>query len=751
MLYPGSDPESVQKDIQMIILRPYQDDAVSNLYAKSNSLLGKTSNKTLVFRAPTGSGKTIIMAEFLRKLVAENITGLDFSFIWAAPRQLHTQSKDKLEHYFYENKTLKCSSFEELTNKNIDENEILFLNWESINKKDNIYIRENENDFNLSSILQNTKDQGRQVILIIDESHYSTDTEKTIGLRDMISPKLTIEVSATPIFSGDELVPIDRDSVIQDEMIKKYVVINPEFKNDILAKSKDELSIKTKETTKEFIISEALRKREQLAKDFSNMSSNVNPLMLIQLPDRSAATDIFKDEIISILKNKHNITAENGKLAIWLSEEKQNRDTISLNDDKAEVMIFKQAIAIGWDCPRAHILLTLRYMQSPIFTIQTVGRILRMPELHHYPIDSLNVGYIYTDMPAFTIKGDESFGYIVALNAKRKDIYQNIDLPSVHSKRHREETRLSPKFISCFLTAAEELKLKDKIDLNVKEISKTLMSDGKIENLDKAKETKTVYTTEHVSWVQQETEIQHEFELLVAKFLMPVFPEARSVSRVKEAIYYFFKKNYPFESIETEMQKIVLKESNNQHFVNAINRAKELYEAEVGKGKSTLISDADWNIPPIQAYNENYSSLQVKLSLVDPYYQRNDASQVEKDFIVFLESKTTEIEWWYKNGENDAKHFAIPYDDKGINKSFYLDWIVKYKNGKFGLFDTKSGMTAETAKSKAEDLYQYIKEQNAKGKNLVGGIVIHQSGSWRYNANETYDYNKNDLKSWAYL
>jgi len=736
----------------MIVLRPYQDDAVSDLYTKANSLLLKTSSKTLVFRAPTGSGKTIIMAEFIKKLVTEKTNELNYSFIWAAPRQLHTQSKDKLERYYFENKTIKCSFFEELTDKYIDENEILFFNWESINKKDNIYIRENENDFNLSTVLENTKDQGGQVILIIDESHYSTDTEKTIGLREMISPKLTIEVSATPIFQGDELVPIDRESVILDEMIKKYVVINPEFKNDILSKSTDSISIQThEETTREFIITEALKKREQLAKDFSSLGSGVNPLMLIQLPDKSAATDLLKDEIVGILKNKHNISIENGKLAIWLSEEKQNKDTISVNNDKAEVMIFKQAIAIGWDCPRAHILLTLRDMQSPVFTIQTVGRILRMPELKHYPIDALNIGYIYTDMPAFTIKGDESFGYIVALNARRKATYQNINLPSVHSKRHREETRLSPKFLSCFLIAADELKLKEKIDIDIREISKSLISDLKIENIENTKENKEGYVTSHVDRVEQETEIQQEFELLVVKYLMPVFPEKRSVGRVKDAIYYFFKKNYPFKSIETEMQKVVLKQSNTQFFVDVTNKAKELYDKEIVIGKMALIQDGDWNIPVTQSYNENYSAIPVKMSVVEPFYQRNDASQVEKDFVNYLESKTDVIEWWYKNGDSDSKDFAIPYDDSGVNKSFYVDWIVKYKNGKLGLFDTKSGITADTAKSKAEGLYHYIEEQNKKEKNLFGGIVVHQAGSWRYNVNKTYEFNKNDLKSWDYL
>jgi len=61
------------------------------------------------------------------------------------------------------------------------------------------------------------------------------------------------------------------------------------------------------------------------------------------------------------------------------------------------------------------------------------------------------------------------------------------------------------------------------------------------------------------------------------------------------------------------------------------------------------------------------------------------------------------------------------------------DWIVQYKNGKVGLFDTKSGITAETAKNKAERLSKYIQNQNLAGKNLIGGIVIYKDGSWRLN------------------
>jgi type III restriction enzyme len=62
------------------------------------------------------------------------------------------------------------------------------------------------------------------------------------------------------------------------------------------------------------------------------------------------------------------------------------------------VLIFKQAIATGWDCPRAQILVMFREIGSVTFEIQTVGRILRMPELKHYEENSLNVAYVYTDL-----------------------------------------------------------------------------------------------------------------------------------------------------------------------------------------------------------------------------------------------------------------------------------------------------------------------------------------------------------------
>ncbi len=748
----------------MIILREYQEQAIKEIINYVESLLVREGDRTLVLKAPTGSGKTLIMAETLKQIV-ENIKGGAFSFVWTAPRQLHIQSKGKLEAYYHDNKALKCVFFEDLTDKRIAENEILFLNWESINKEDNIYIRENEKDFNLSNILENTRQAGRTLILIIDESHYSARTEIALGLIHMFQPKITIEVSATPSIQGDRLVVVEREDVIRDEMIKKQISINPEFKNIVTKQTSAESSATSEasETTNEFIIRTALDRRNRIAELFKKSGVNVNPLMLIQLPDRREGTEDLKTEIVSILRNNHSITVENGKLAIYLSEEKQRLETITRNDDDVDVMIFKQAIALGWDCPRAYILVIFREMRSYVFTIQTVGRILRMSELKYYDEDELNTGYIYTNLSDLAIHGEEALGYITIRTARRKDkdFYQALQLKSVHSKRFREETRLSPEFISGFLQAAKELDLKNSISIDIQQISRRLISDGVITNpdiefqhlLQEEVDTSTYHKGDFVDRIQADIEVQHIFDSFVMQNLEPTYPESRSVGRVKESIYRFFQSEFPmqFEYGGIKSQMIVLDSGNQNYFTNVINRAKEIYMSKVGKDKVELVTDEVWEVPPYVFYSNNFTIKDSKLSILEPFYQRNDASQVEKDFMDFIDGKPKDIEWWSKNGERDTKFFAVPYIDNGQELPFYVDWIAKYKDGRIGLFDTKEGIYADTAKNKAEGLAKYIKDENDKGKKLFGGIVIPKDGSWRYNDKLEYKYDPNNLSEWKFL
>jgi len=722
----------------------YQLEAVRDLTNRANRLLRHDGNKTLVFEAPTGSGKTIMMAEFLKSLIENHTDDKLFSFLWCAPRKLHKQSKKKLEKHFEDSKALKCSHFDDLSDKKIDENEILFLNWESINEDDNIIVRENEENFNLSNVLKNTRDEGRIIILVIDESHYAAKTETSLGLINMFDPKLTIEVSATPKLQGDDKYTVDREDVIIEEMIKKDILINPDLDNIVSGLMKDGYKIKSsgEEESVDRLINMALAKKDKLLQAYQEEGSNVNPLMLIQLPPRNVDEDI-KEEVIEILKDRFDISEDNGKLAIYLSEGSVNRENIEKKDSPVEVMIFKEAIALGWDCPRAHILVQLRDWQSITFSMQTVGRITRMPELIHYDNDDLNVGFIYTNSSDLSIHKSIAGSYASIHNSSRKETYEDISLSSVHSKRIREKDRLNRKFINHFLTAAEKLKLKDNIKVDIEETTRKMISDGKITNPDQ--DSDHIDTGDVIAFPQNEKDIQHYLDTLVRENLEPYFPQKRSIGKVKTSFYEFFKKEFPdkFEYNGIKAQMIVLDTQNQQAFIDTLNEAKRTYKEEVERIAKQIETDDNWEIKKSINYTETFNEKDVEKCIVAPFFESERATDPEKKFVDYLENNSN-VNWWFKNGDRDKTFFAVPYKDGDDTKLFYVDFIVYYKNGTIGLFDTKGDLTAQAANSKAEGLYQYIQKENEKEKQLFGGILYEKDGSFWLNNNEEFSFSTSD-------
>jgi len=733
-------------------LKIYQQNAIDELLEKAKRLLGYSGSKKLVFKSPTGSGKTIMMAEFLKQLVDDNEVRQPLSFIWTAPRQLHIQSREKLEKYFEESRALKCSYFEDLDDRKIGENEILFFNWESINKADNIYIRDNEQDFNLSKVIERTKEEGREIILIIDEAHHHATTDISRGLIEMIGPKLTIEVSATPVLRGDLTVDVLLEDVKREGMIKKAVVLNDEFKN-FIRQGKIQTQ-KLSGGSEELVIDAAIKKRQELVEAYKKEGVNVNPLILIQLPDRrTSLEDRIRERVESILKNKYKISTEkdNNKLAIWLSGEHINKEDVERNDSEVEVLIFKQAIALGWDCPRAQILILFREWHSQIFSIQTVGRIMRMPEPDkgHYKNEILNYGYVYTNLDNIEIQEDIAKSYITIYTSKRRADYKPINLTSYYSKRHREKTRLSPFFVEVFLEKAKEYNLKKHIDVKAKKIDLKIISDYKTEDLDALTGTKIAGDkTIQVSGF----DLQKLFDYWARNNLTPFYPEERSVNRVKEAIYKFFEKELqmPFEEYWEEIVRLVLNDKNSQHFTNVLDKAKTKYKEEVEKRESELVEVKNWNIPESLSFGEEYKKINVKKSIMEPFYS-DGRWKTETAFIDFLE-KSPNVEWWFKNGDRDATFFAVPYNN-WEEKPFYVDFIVKMKDGRIGLFDTKAGLTKQVAGPKIDGLYKYIKKENKKGKKLFGGIVANTDqrkykGRWVYFSKTSKEFLDSSFENW---
>ena len=347
----------------------YQHKAVDELVNKTIDLLGLRGNRhKLVFKSPTGSGKTVMASEMLMRLNQElaerpDAPFTEVAFIWIAPNKLHQQSYFKMKNYFTENCALRPIIYDELDHSAdgyIKPGEILFVNWESINKDNNIMVRETENSASLYDITRRTtEDNGIPIVLVVDEEHMfgGKNAKKSEKVLATIQPKVEIRVSATPISTGEQQVNVPREKVIEEEMIKENIVLNPALNfNDPHG------------SLNQHLIWLAMQKREELARAYKDLGVNINPLLLIQLPNDSSenlsADDTkVKDEVLSTLE-AYGVTTSNGKLAIWLSNEKtDNLDVIDKPNDPTEVLLFKQAIALGWDCPRAAVLLIFRRLK----------------------------------------------------------------------------------------------------------------------------------------------------------------------------------------------------------------------------------------------------------------------------------------------------------------------------------------------------------------------------------------------------
>jgi len=94
---------------------------------------------------------------------------------------------------------------------------------------------------------------------------------------------------------------------------------------------------------------------------------------------------------------------------------------------------------------------------------------------------------------------------------------------------------------------------------------------------------------------------------------------------------------------------------------------------------------------------------------------------------------------------------TIHESDTNEEDLFYPDWIILFKDGTIGIFDTKKGRTATDKETvdKADALQNKFKEF---GKKYVGGIVIEEAGVWYYNDSPTYLFKDgqsvNDNRDW---
>lgn len=754
----------------------YQRRAIDELADKTVRLLNLGGKRRkIVFEAPTGAGKTVMACQALAAIADTlhdrgNCRYREVAYIWIAPHKLHLQSYEKLKGAFSETRRLSPVMFDELEqSEGIQPGEILFINWESVNKDSNLIVKESESSASLYEITRRTQQEfGLPIVVIIDEEHsfWSKTADKSAAVLGQINPEVEIRISATPKTTNpDEIVRVYRQDVIAAEMIKREVVLNPDI----------ELDFAEEHTLNQSLIKAALGKRDQIAEAYKRLGVNINPLLLIQLPNDTRETMTADDTAIAeqvkeYLRTDCDITPENGLLAVWLANEKSdNLPDLERPDNLARVLLFKEAIALGWDCPRAAVLLIFRKLQSNEFTVQTVGRILRMPQQRHYPNELLNTGYVYTDIAKDKIKiiTDADYLHKDVITARRREGLANVSFPSYYSERpNAVRNYLGPDFgRTLYETARDFWQLGDGSRRpTVEEMSRVMREGGDLahtsdtdDNCRRASLTIRLDVDDANIKIAKDVHFQNDVQLLQAGQM----EYARKPSEIDRAFRaYINTKGHQFESkgrtdkiasyllemldymfgiTDIQAMKVVLHEDNIAKFDRLLDNALETYARKRQEGKAWVkakheLKKYDWEVPEERTYDSEANRIVAEAGnhALQPFVQLNQASAPEREFEQFLEANAQWIDWWYKNGDNGKQHFAIPYDRPDGNALFYIDFVIRMKNGHFYLFDTKKDNIDQFVVAKHNALVKYLADNTTDSTPLSGGIIIRKGSNWLY-------------------
>lgn len=693
-------------------LKEFQLTAVKSLFEAMEK-----PARDIILKSPTGSGKTIILTYFMHQYIQSFAKTV---FVWLTPGKgnLEEQSKAKMDKYIHASQTKLLA---DVMTAGFEENDSCFINWEKLTKKGNNALKDSERT-NFLEHIQHALNDGLHFVIIVDESHQN-NTIKADEIIQYFHTDKIIRCSATPkSIVNAEIIEIPEEEVIAAGLIKKMIVINQDFPQ----------SLQTDDQTA-YLLDKAFAKQRELRAAFLQRDVYINPLIIVQLPNKS---ETLQDEVERYFA-RQGITYENGQLAVWLSNQHENLENIDATNAVSSAVIIKQAVATGWDCPRAQILVKLRDNMDETFEIQTIGRIRRMPEARHYENDLLDSCYLYTFDEKFTagvkLALDKS-----ALNACTiflKNEYKDISL--VGERRTMVTTTQNPQKA---LQAISDYAQKEYgIGDNKTENHTRLQTAGYIFNIDVVRHTysgetatidfnsanmNTVDVWEKLSTHKHGREYHHQIGRIGLEIGM-------EYSFMNTIIRKLFDKNFNYNhkilALEPrEVYSFVLNNADRlRHFVR---EAMAYRNSQLQLDMSTK-SFYEFRIPQkcLLTYNANAKTQQIMQKNVYQNYLSSAAprSTSEVKFEKFCE-RSNSIEWWYKNGDKGSEYFSIVYlDNSNKQKLFYPDYLISVQ-GKIWIIETKGGFDRSgnsqdidifTAK-KFDVLKAYLNEHG-----LQGGIV----------------------------
>lgn len=727
---------------------------------EENLLHKCADHKEMVLYAPTGSGKTVMVSKFIDDYLDENPNTV---FLWLCPGagDLHIQSKDSFEEV---TSGIPFGDVYDYISEPDPRGQVFFINWDKINRASNVVLREGEHKDLMSKVYACHND-GIDIFMLIDEEHKYRDTANEYV--NIINPKHVLRISATPITAADHIETVKDDEVISAGLIAANISINEGVSAAIQENNNldDDL----------LLLELADKKRQEIQKEYDRLGLKIRPLVLIQFPNGSEDwINRVKDRLAEM-----GYPETSGLTTSWFSgDHPDNPEEVKKLDGKYAFLLFKQAIATGWDCPRAKILVKLREGGTERFNVQTVGRIRRMPERKHYDIELIDNCYIYTLDNQFNEGLTNSISdAFYTYQYKKKVTAPNLML-------QKEALNGSDRFAVNPMAVIEVVR---KAFLNTCDLNK----DGRLDKKELEKSKGYIFgtklRTEAIEGVARTT---HDMMKLNTRFAgehqinthddgFIIRDAKRRIARAmgidenisNNALRILFgpmdmqmsllsEEEQEFERANKLIEDMSLREYN-AFLVNNRDRLVEVFsqvsEEEIADIVETDILVSDWGIPPYQYYKQHKkvpSTAFLNKNVFEGYgnniliHPNRTVSEIE--FERWCETYD-EVEWVYKNGDKGEDFFSLVYRKAFRRAHFYPDYIIGLKNGDVWVIEAKGGMTADGSSNNidtyANRKFEALKEYGERHPEIKWGFV-RAVGTQLYLSNTVWEENVTNRNVW---
>ena len=384
------------------------------------------------YTAPTGAGKTIIMASLIEaifygddKFPDQN----DAIFVWLSDSpQLNEQSKNKIDMKADKIRLNQCVTISDdsFDREYLEDGHIYFLNTQKLSKTSNLTHHSDGRQYTIWETLSNTvREKSDRLYFIIDEAHRgaqkSSDLAKaTTIMQKFLKGSKDDGLDPMPVVIGMTATSARFNRLAQGiQSTTHYVITTPD---EVRASGllKDRIVITYPETAgNDIAVLQAATDEWKNKCDhwyqycFEQHETMVNPILLIQVKNgsgsRISATDL--DECVRCVEERLGERFVEGEVVHAFGE---GTSTLQMNgltvpyvepsqiadDKRIKVVFFKETLSTGWDCPRAETMMSFRVASDHTYIAQLLGRMVRTPLQRHINVDdTLNEVHLY--LPQF--------------------------------------------------------------------------------------------------------------------------------------------------------------------------------------------------------------------------------------------------------------------------------------------------------------------------------------------------------------